>query len=99
MLYSKYSNPIDFINRYIRQGRFGEFVQSFFEAEVKRLKDKAEEDKELKLWIAYVHSYSEEDYISWKNRVAPANQNAEKNNDFNLDDKGIENIINNLFPQ
>lgn len=99
MLYSKYSNPIDFINRYIRQGRFGEFVQSFFEAEVKRLKDKAEEDKELKLWIAYVHSYSEEDYISWKNRVAPTNQNAEKNNDFNLDDKGIENIINNLFPQ
>ena len=84
---------------YINQGRFGEFVQKFFEGEYEKKKNKAEEEKEWKLWVAYIHSYSDENFQDWKNRIAQANrQNANTGNDQNLDDDGIASIINNLFP-
>lgn len=86
---------------YIKRGRFGEFVQQFLESEYKRKKDKAAEDKEWKLWLAYVHSYSEETFGSWKQKVdGSVDRSAEPNsNDANLDDNGIMSIINNLFPE
>lgn len=85
---------------YINQGRFGEFVQKFLESEYERKKAKADEDREWKLWIAYIHSYSEESFGTWKSLVDKTdNQNATKGNDENLDDNGIMSIINELFPE
>lgn len=100
MLYRAYSNPMDLVNRYIKRGRFGEFVQKFLESEYKRIKDKAEEDKEWKLWVAYVHSYSEEPFGAWKQKVGQTdNSSATGVSDADLDDNGIMSIINDLFPE
>ena len=100
MLYRAYSNPMDLMKKYIKRGRFGEFVQKFLESEYKRRKDKAEEDKEWKLWIAYVHSYSEEPFGSWKQKVVQTdNSGTSGGSDESLDDNGIMSIINNLFPE
>jgi hypothetical protein len=82
---------------YIKQGRFGKFVKEFLESEYNRKKDKDAEDKEWKLWVAYVHSYSEEPYGIWKQKVDGSSE--ANGNDSNLDDKGIKSIIDNLFPE
>lgn len=82
---------------YIKRGRFGKFVREFLESEHKHKKDKADEDKEWKLWLAYIHSYSEETFGTWKQKVDGSS--ATHGNDSNLDDAGIKSIINNLFPE
>lgn len=82
---------------YIKRGRFGKFVHEFLESEYKRKKDKANEDKDWKLWLAYVHSYSEETFGSWKQKVDGSGET--NSNDSNLDDNGIKSIINYLFPE
>ena len=82
---------------YIKRGRFGKFVQEFLKSEYERKKDKANEDREWKLWVAYIHSYSEEPYGTWKQKVSGSGE--PNSNDSNLDDKGIVSIINNLFPE
>ena len=100
MLYSRYSNPLDLVNMYINQGRFGTFVKGFLDAEYKRKVEEAEKDKDLKLWIAYVHSDSKESFGTWKNNICKTDSKSGKpNGDENLDDEGIQNIIENLFPQ
>ena len=82
---------------YIKRGRFGKFVKEFLESKYKRKKDKADEDREWKLWVAYVHSYSEESYGSWKQKIDGSGEPTSA--DSNLDDNGIMSIINNLFPE
>jgi len=42
LLYRAYSNPLDLMNIYINQGRFGKFVEGFLEAEYERKKAEAE---------------------------------------------------------
>lgn len=97
MVYTRYTNPKELISMYIKRGRFGKFVHEFLESEYKRKKDKANEDKDWKLWLAYIHSYSEESFGSWKQKVDGSNEaNA---GDFSLDNNGIQSIINNLFPE
>ncbi len=99
LLYRAYSSPMDLMNRYINQGRFGSFVQGFLEAEFERKKEKAEQENEWKLWTAYIHSYSEESFIDWKKRVtgSAVSSNA-MNSDADLTDDGIQSIVNKLFP-
>ena len=97
MLYSRYSNPMDLVSRYIKRGRFGKFVHEFLESEFKRKKDKANEDKDWKLWLAYIHSYSGETFGTWKQKIDGSNES--NGGDFNLDNNGIQSIINNLFPE
>ena len=82
---------------YIKRGRFGKFVKEFLDSEYKRKKDKAAEDKEWKLWLAYVHSYSEDTFGAWMQKVDGSGE--PNSNDSNLDDAGIKSIINNLFPE
>ena len=82
---------------YIKRGRFGKFVHEFLESEYKRKKDKVIEDKEWKLWLAYIHSYSDEAFGVWKRKVDGSNET--NGNDFNLDNNGIKSIIDNLFPE
>ena len=98
MLYSRYSNPMDLVSRYINQGKFGTFVSGFLQAETERKNQETEKDNEMKLWIAYVHSHSEEPYGVWKDRVCSKGNRNAKGGDETLDDKGIMSIMQDLFP-
>lgn len=98
LLYARYSNPMDLVKMYINQRRFGAFVQSFLEAEAVRRKQEAEKENELKLWIAYVHSYSDKTYDEWKKQIFQTSSTTKTGkSDADLDDEGIRSIINSLF--
>ena len=99
MLYRAYSNPLDLMNRYINQGRFGKFVTGFLEAEYERRKEEAEKDFEWKLWMMYINSYSDMTFGEWKESVQQnASERTHKSKDEDLTDDGIQSIVNKLFP-
>ena len=100
MLYSRYSNPLDLMKIYINQGRFGEFVGGFLDAEAERKKENAEKELEMKLWIAYVHSESDKSYGEWRRSVYSDDKtrNTKTSGDQSLDDNGIKAIVADLFP-
>ena len=82
---------------YINRGRFGEFVSSVLESEYERRKEQAEKEDDLKLWLMYVHSYSEESFLDWKKRVLGNSNKKKANRDDDLTDDGIKKIIDDLF--
>ena len=82
---------------YINRGRFGEFVASVLEAEYERRKEQAEKDDDLKLWLMFIHSNAEESFNDWKKRVLKIGDDKKTNRDHDLDDKGIQAIIDDLF--
>lgn len=99
LLYRAYSNPLDLMNIYINQGRFGKFVEGFLEAEYERKKAEAEKDENWKLWVMYVHSYSDKSFTDWKrDALKNASDTRKKNRDDELTDDGIQSIVNKLFP-
>lgn len=99
MLYRAYSNPLDLMNMYINQGRFGKFVTGFLEAEYERRKAEAEKDDDLKLWLMYCHSYSDKSFNDWKrDALKSASDTRKKTKDDELTDDGIQAIVNELFP-
>lgn len=99
MLYRAYSNPLDLMNRYINQGRFGKFVTGFLEAEYERRKEEAERDYEWKLWMMYINSMTDMSYGEWKDKVQKnASDKIRKNKDDDLTDDGIKTIMSKLFP-
>lgn len=99
MLYRAYSNPMDLMNMYINQGRFGKFVTGFLEAEYEKRKEEADKDYEWKLWMMYINSYSDMSYGEWKDSVQKnASNRTRKNKDDNLTDDGIKSIVDKLFP-
>lgn len=100
MLYRAYSNPLDLMNIYINQGRFGKFVTGFLEAEHERRKEEAEKDGDWKLWMMYINSYSDKSFGEWKSEVLKtANTKTRKaNKDHELTDDGIKAIVGRLFP-
>lgn len=98
MLYRAYSNPLDLMNMYINQGRFGKFVTGFLEAEYERRKEEAEKDYEWKLWMMYIHSYSDKSFGEWKDSVQQNTSTRVRNKDNDLTDDGIKAIVNKLFP-
>lgn len=86
------------MNRYINQGRFGTFVQGFLEAEYERRKAEAEKNNEWMLWVAYVHSYSGDNFNDWKKRHCGTDSTtAKKTSDADLTEDGINKIMDNLF--
>ena len=98
MLYRAYSSPLDLMNRYINQGRFGTFVQGFLEAEYERRKAEAEKNNEWMLWVAYVHSYSDKTFDEWKKVVCgTGSTTVKKSKDEDLTEEAIGNIIGKLF--
>ena len=100
LLYRAYSNPLDLMNRYINQGRFGEFVTGFIEAENQKRLDEYQKEKDMKLWIAYIHSDTNDNYDAWKMRVDKTDKHGStKGGDESLDNDGIVSIINSLFPE
>jgi hypothetical protein len=99
MLYRAYSNPLDLMNRYINQGRFGKFVTGFLQSEYERRKEEAERDYEWKLWMMYINSMTDMSYGEWKDSVQKnASNQMRKNKDDDLTDDGIKSIVSKLFP-
>lgn len=66
LLYSRYASPWELMNIYIEQGRFGEFVSEILELEHKRKQEESEKESENRLWLAYVHSYTDKSFNEWK---------------------------------
>ena len=99
MLYRAYSNPLDLMNRYINQGRFGKFVTGFLQSEYDRRKEEDEKDYDWKLWMMFINSSSEMSYGEWKESIQKnASEKMSKAKDENLTDDGIKTIMGKLFP-
>ena len=99
MLYRAYSNPLDLMNMYINQGRFGKFVTGFLEAEYDRRKEAADKDFDWKLWMMYINSITDKSYGEWKDDVLKnTSEKTRKNKDDDLTDDGIKAIMDELFP-
>lgn len=102
LLYSRYSNPLEFMSMYIEQGRFGEFVANIIDLNNKRKKEELEKENEDKLWMLYCHSYSEKSFNEWKNTVmsrsgSSTNDKSEHTSDADMTESEIIGIIDNLF--
>ena len=99
MLYRAYSNPLDLMNMYINQGRFGKFVIGFLKAEYDRRKEEAEKDFDWKLWMMYINSMTDKTYGEWKDDVLKStSERTRKTKDEDLTDDGIQAILTDLFP-
>ena len=99
MLYRAYSNPLDLMNMYINQGRFGKFVTGFLESEYERRKEASEKDFDWKLWMMYINSITDKYYGEWKDDVLKnTSEKTRKNKDDDLTDDGIMTIVDKLFP-
>ena len=66
LLYSRYASPAEFMNLYIEQDRFGEFVSNIISLENKRKREEAEAENDRMLWEAYVHSGSDKSFADYK---------------------------------
>jgi len=100
LLYSRYASPMDLVNLYLDQGRFGEFVTNIIELENERNKAEEEKQNEQKLWSAYIHSMTDKNFIDWKNGLVeqPAKQKKVHTRDEDMTEDDIQNIMDKLFP-
>ena len=99
MLYRAYSNPLDLMNMYINQGRFGKFVSGFLESEYERRKAQDEKDFDWKLWMMYINSITDKPFGEWKESVLKnTSDKTRKTKDDDLTDDGIQAIIDKFFP-
>ena len=99
LLYSKYASPIEFMNLYINNGQFGEFVENIISKENQRRQEEAEKDNEQKLWTLYVHSMTDKSFNDWKAQVLHSSGNASIGKDADLTDSDIDKIMKKLFPE
>lgn len=101
MLYARYSSPMDLMRTYIQQGRFGDFVSNFIQADNERRKAEAAKEDDLFLWIAYVHRERdlEMSFKDWKAKILGGAAAPKKaaGSDHDLDDKGIQDILKHTF--
>jgi hypothetical protein len=89
---------MDLMNRYINQRRFVAFVEGFLKEEYERRKQEAEKENEMKLWIAYVHSYSDKTYDEWKKQIFQTGSTTHSGkSDADLTEDGIKSILDSLF--
>lgn len=66
MLYTKYASPMELMQFYIEQSRFGDFVYHIVRIEQEKRRAEAEQEVDRKLWIAYVHSMTDQSFREWK---------------------------------
>ena len=98
LLYSRYSSPMDLVDRYIKQERFGTFVNGFMKARYEQERKEAERDNEWMMWVAFVHSYSDKTYGEWKKDfMGTKNNSATKDSELNED--GIKALWDKLFTE
>lgn len=89
---------MDLIYSYINRGRFGEFVSEFLQSEYDRRKAEYDKDEDMKLWIMYCHSFSEDSFLDWKNKALRIGSNGQRQGtDTDLTDKDIKAICDDLF--
>lgn len=81
---------MELIKMYIEQGRFGEFVNQIINLENERRQEEAEKADDLKLWIAYVHSMSENSFVEWKNELMQAQK--EKPATLSMTNEQVEDV-------
>ncbi len=68
LMYSRYASPDQFMGTYIEQGRLGEFVSFIIGEDNKRRKEAAQKEEEDKLWLAYIHSMTDQSFHDWKSK-------------------------------
>lgn len=73
LLYSRYASPFEFMQFYIGQGRFGEFVSEILEMDYKRKKQEAEKENDNRLWSIYIRSFSDKTFDEWKKDLKQKN--------------------------
>lgn len=89
---------MDLMNSYINRGRFGEFVTEFLQSEYDRQKAEMDKDEEMKLWIMYCHSYSDDSFLDWKRKVLRLSSDGKpQGTDTDLTDEDIQAIYNDVF--
>lgn len=74
LLFERYASPIEFMNLYIEQGRFGEFVQEIILMDSRRKQEEAEKEDNQKMWDLYLHSMSDKSFNDWKKELQTQNQ-------------------------
>lgn len=104
LLYSRYASPMELMNIYIENGRFGEFVEKIVELDNERKREAAEKENEHKLWMMFVHSgVTDMSFNEWKKNNIKGNvkqENTVQNGtDEDMTDDDIENIVNRFFPK
>lgn len=98
LLYSRYSNPMDLMEHYMNQGRFGEFVTNIIELENERKREEKAKLEEQKLWSLYIHSMSEDSFNNWKKKVLQqATPGHTRDEDMTISD--ALGIVNRFLPQ
>lgn len=90
LLYSRYSNPLEFMRLYINQGRFGEFVAEILEMDAKRKQEEADKDNEQKMWEMYLHSMADKSFSDWKKDVLSNSNSNQKPVSFSMNDDQVE---------
>lgn len=99
LLYRRYSNPLQLMNMYINNGRFGEFVSSVIDAENKRIYEEMDKENENKLFQMYVHTIylnPDKSFEAWKNEVLNNTNETEsrKSNSLSMTNAEIEEAKN-----
>lgn len=101
LLYSRYASPMDLLNLYLEQGRFGEFVDNILELENERKKKEEEKNTDNKLWAMFIHTYVPEGttFEAWKEEVLKqsAKQGKTRTRDEDMTENDAINILNSLF--
>lgn len=101
LLYSRYASPMDLVNLYLEQGRFGELVDNIIELENERKTAEAEKDNDNKLWSMFIHTYVPEGttFESWKKEVLkqPEKQGKAHSRDEDMTEDDVVNILNSVF--
>ena len=90
LLYSRYSNPLEFMSLYINQGRFGEFVAEILEMDAKRKQEEADKDNEQKMWEMYLHSMADKSFNDWKKDVLSNRNSNQKPVSLSMNDDQVE---------
>jgi len=90
LLYSRYSNPLEFMRLYINQGRFGEFVAEILEMDAKRKQEEADKDNEQKMWEMYLHSMADKSFNDWKKDVLSNSNSNQKPVSLSMNDDQVE---------
>lgn len=69
LLFERYASPIEFMNLYIEQGQFGEFVTEIIQMNSKRKQEEDEKANNQKMWELYLHSMSDKSFDDWKKEI------------------------------
>lgn len=86
LLYSRYASPLELMNIYLEQGRFGEFVTNIINLENKRIQETAQKENDDRLWLAYVHSMSDKTFSEWKDGL----MKQKPPEDYSMTDEQVE---------